>query len=194
MALLNADEMKRSADFSKSPDEPGMPEILRRFTPSVCAILSRVNSPFMTGAAGFEAIGISTDDLANCVDPMIANPEYEDGGDKPATLPNPQFKPEKIMLLLPSIAEAMVLITCPLEKLREFHHDQTNQKLRDASFDFMESGNRGPMEIAAMFGFVAERQASIASANFTIPDEEKEGAATNGKKKKMPNRHGSRRM
>lgn len=193
MALIGKEDVKiLDESFAKNGEEPtikGMPHCVRRFTPSVCDILSRANNPFMTGVRGFESMGISQDDAENCMDPMIANP---DESSEERSIKNPRFKPELMLRLNPYIAEAMVLITCDGDTLREIFHDTSLKRLKNLAFEFMEAEDRGPLDIAMMIPFIAERQATIGKANFIIPETGDRKSIIGAKKKQS--RRGSHRM
>lgn len=195
MAIVSREEVNQDSSFAGVDKTEQGVKVVRGFTGSCCDILSRANNPFMTGLAGFEAIGISAEDVEHCLDPVVENPKK-----KGELMQNPQFKPSLMMKLNPFIAQGIVLLTCDKATLREVYEDTSLDILRKLTFDFMEDEciqdeeglrARSPVEVAMLIGIVNRQQKGISKASFVMDkDDNSKGA---GKpKKNWPRPHGSR--
>lgn len=122
MALITASELspeaQRDADLDDAYNGTKAAVVgfapVRRVTALVVDILRRANNFFITGARGFEAIGIDAKKFHLILSPTI--------NDKP----NAYFDPSKAGAIVPKIAEVIALLTCSEDEMDACDDDLAN--------------------------------------------------------------------
>ena len=134
---------------------PGFKSV-RRPTASVSDILRRANNLFVVGP--LLALGITNEQL-KCLSPTITTAED-------FQQPNPDFDPRLMLATVPMIAEAAVLLTCPLDRLRAIYRDTRMDLLKDDVFDFMERHTKN--EIMELMAPISEEFQAVNNATAVV--------------------------
>lgn len=159
MALLQ-ENRNTDADFSGATAHLQGFRAVRKVSALVAEILRKANNFFITGARGFESMGIDPSKAMQILQPYVGK-----GKDKKI---NPDFDAQKSMAFIPKVAQVIVLLTCSEEELDLFDDDSKN--LDKACRDLMKKFSSA--EIMAQMPFVQEEFNKVNRSTATLPEEE----------------------